>query len=178
LLYIENGAIVFENNPSLFNDCDLLLNILIKNVSKKSEPQNLVVTNLLQAFIALIVEHNNLNNHKVKSIEKKLLFDFYQLLEINYRNNRGVPFYIDKLVTTEKKLSSIIKKHTGLSPLQVIHNRILLEAKRLLLFEKITHKEISYQLGFDSPPSFSAFIKSKTGYSPSELTQHLAEIHK
>ena len=61
---------------------------------------------------------------------------------------------------------------------QVIHNRILLEAKRLLLFEEITHKEISYQLGFDSPPSFSAFIKSKTGYSPSELTQHLAEIHK
>jgi AraC family transcriptional activator of pobA len=178
LLYIENGAIVFENNPSLFNDFDLLLNILIKNVSKKYGPRNLVVTNLLQAFIALIVEQNNLNNTKVKSIEKKLLFDFYQLLDINYRNNRGVQFYVDKLVTTEKKLSSIIKKHTGLTPLQVIHNRILLEAKRLLLFEEITHKEISYQLGFDSPASFSTFIKSKTGYSPSELTQHLAEIHK
>ena len=93
-------------------------------------------------------------------------------------NNRGVQFYIEKLITTEKKLSSTIKKHTGLSPLQVIHNRILLEAKRLLLFEETTHKEITYQLGFDSPASFSTFIKSKTGFAPSELTKHLAEIHK
>jgi AraC family transcriptional activator of pobA len=107
-----------------------------------------------------------------------LLFDFYQLLEINYPYNKGVQFYIEKLITTEKKLSSIIKKHTGLSTLQVVHNRILLEAKRLLLFQEITHKEISHQLGFDSPASFSTFIKSKTGFSPSDLTQHLAEIQK
>lgn len=177
LSYIDNGAIVFENNTSLFDDCNLLLNILIKNISKDNGPQNHIVTNLLQAFIVLTIENNGLTNHKAKSLENKLLFDFYQLLETNYKNYKAVQFYIEKLITTEKKLSSIIKEHTGLTPLQVIHNRILLEAKRLLLFEEITHKEISYHLGFDSPASFSAFIKSKTGYSPSELTQHLAEIH-
>ena len=90
----------------------------------------------------------------------------------------GNQFYIDKLASTEKKLAEITKKYTGLSPLQVIHNRILLEAKRLLLFEDRTHKEIAYQLGFDSPASFSNFIKSKTGLAPKELTKQLAEIHK
>ena len=177
LLFIDNAAIIFENNHDLFNDFHFLLNILIKHISKNASTQNLVVTNLLQAFIALVVENNSLNNHSVKDVEKKLLFDFYQLLEINYMNNKGVQFYIEKLITTEKKLSSTIKKHTGLSPLQVIHNRILLEAKRLLLFEETTHKEITYQLGFDSPASFSTFIKLKTGFTPSELTKHLAEIH-
>ncbi|MFN5318711.1 MAG: helix-turn-helix domain-containing protein [Bacteroidia bacterium] len=62
--------------------------------------------------------------------------------------------------------------------MQVIHNRILLEAKRLLLFEKGSHKEIAYDLGFDSPASFSAFIKLKTGHAPSELAKQLTEIHK
>lgn len=178
LLFVDNAAIIFEKNRELFNDFHLLLDILIKYISKNIVTQSEVVTNLLQAFIALVVENNCMNNHSVKNIEKKLLFDFFQLLEIYYMNNKGVQFYIEKLITTEKKLSSIIKKHTGLKPLQVIHNRILLEAKRLLLFEEITHKEISYQLGFDSPASFSTFIKSKTGFTPSELTKHLTEIHK
>jgi len=62
--------------------------------------------------------------------------------------------------------------------LQVIHNRILLEAKRMLLFEEIAHKEIAFQLGFDSPASFSLFIKNKTGFTPSELNQQLVKIHK
>jgi AraC family transcriptional activator of pobA len=53
----------------------------------------------------------------------------------------------------------------------------LSEAKRLLLFEKGSHKEIAYDLGFDSPTSFSAFIKTKTGLSPSELSKQLSEIH-
>jgi AraC-like DNA-binding protein len=69
-------------------------------------------------------------------------------------------------------------KKLELFPVGVIHNRILLEAKRLMLFEEISHKEIAYKLGFDSPASFSSFIKSKTGLSPIALVNQLAEIHK
>ena len=82
------------------------------------------------------------------------------------------------LNTTEKKLSVISKKYLGLSPLQVIHDRLLLEAKRILLFENSSHKEIAFHLGFDSPASFSLFIRNKTGYSPSELNLQLVNIHK
>jgi AraC family transcriptional activator of pobA len=86
--------------------------------------------------------------------------------------------YAALLKTTEKKLSSITKKYLGMNPLQVIHNRLLLEAKRILLFEDTSHKEIAFRLGFDSPASFSQFIKNKTGSSPSELHAHLVNIHK
>jgi AraC family transcriptional activator of pobA len=66
----------------------------------------------------------------------------------------------------------------GMSSLQVIHHRLVLEAKRLLLFGEESHKEIAYSLGFDSPASFSAFIKKKIGTTPSELQTQLEEIHK
>jgi AraC-like DNA-binding protein len=66
----------------------------------------------------------------------------------------------------------------GMSSLQVIHHRLVLEAKRLLLFGEESHKEIAYSLGFDSQASFSAFIKKKIGNTPSELQTQLEEIHK
>jgi AraC family transcriptional activator of pobA len=106
------------------------------------------------------------------------MFRFQQLLEEKFLETHAVQEYAEELQTTEKKISTLTKKHLGLSPLQVIHNRILLEAKRLLLFEKTSYKEIAYHLGFDSPASFSQFIKNKTGLTPSELSQTLVEIHK
>ena len=49
--------------------------------------------------------------------------------------------------------------------------------KRLLLFGDLTHKNIAYDLGFDSPSSFSAFIKKKTGFTPSEIQAQVNKSH-
>lgn len=178
LPFHENAAIIFENRPDLFHELQVLLNILYAHISKRNSTSNQVVTHLLQAFISIVLDNSRLNDNLAIDLDKKLLIDFYQSLELHYKDNANVQFFIDQLGTSEKKLSASTKKHTGFSPLQVIHNRILLEAKRLLLFEETSHKEIAYLLGFDSPASFSAFIKSKTGSTPTDLTKQLAEIHK
>jgi AraC-like DNA-binding protein len=178
LLFYENSAVIFEEQPDLFDEIQLLLNVLSKYLGRNDEANNQVVTHLLQSVVSIILENRDLKDNSEKNLVKKLLIDFYLLIEVHYSDNLGVQFYIDNLGTTEKKLAEATKKHTGLSPLQVIHNRVLLEAKRLMLFEDRTHKEIAYQLGFDSPASFSSFIKSKTGLAPVELTKQLAGIHK
>ena len=178
LAFYENAAIVFEKQKEFFNELKIILSVLSNYLSKNNATNNSLVTHLLEAFVSLVLENSCLNTDSKKHLDKKLLIDFYQLLEMNYSNNVGVQFYIEQLNTTEKKLSETSKKYSGLSPLQVIHTRILLEAKRMLLFEDSTHKEMAYSLGFDSPASFSSFIKSKTGLSPSELSIQLAEIHK
>ena len=99
-------------------------------------------------------------------------------MDEQYSSNHLVNKYASSLNVSEKKLAALTKKYLGLSPLQVIHNKLLLEAKRLLTFKKNSLKEISFQLGFDSPASFSLFIKNKTGLTPSGLTDQLAKIHK
>lgn len=178
LLFFENSAIVFEDRKEMYDELHILFDVLTKYLRKNNTDSNQVASHLLQSVISIILEQSSYKEFPEKVTFKKLLTDFYFLLEIHFSENLGVQFYIDKLGCPEKKLAEITKKHTGWSPLQVIHNRILLEAKRLMLFEELTHKEISYQLGFDSPASFSSFIKSKTGLSPIDFVKQLAEIHK
>ena len=174
----ENAAVIFENREDLMPGFSVLTNLIKEGILRNNKESALTVTHLLFALVSLLLE-NRVHSEKFAIDEyKKLLLDFYQLLDIHYCENLGVKGYIQKLATTEKKLAAATTKYAGLSPLQVIHNRILLEAKRILLFEDSSHKEISFRLGFDSPSSFSTFIKSKTGYTPSELSKYLVEIHK
>jgi AraC family transcriptional regulator, transcriptional activator of pobA len=103
---------------------------------------------------------------------------FLQLVDAHFREQHSVQFYLNELNVSEKKLGALTKQHLGASPLQAIHQRLVLEIKRLLLFGEESHKEIAYSLGFDSPASFSAFVKKKTGMTPSELQTSVAEIQK
>lgn len=174
----ETEACVFQENPTGFLELNSLLGIMRSHLYKNEHSGNLTVTLLLEAFVALIIDFHKPSGITSKDSDRSVMTAFYKLLEEHYRENKGVHFFLQKLGIPEKKLAMSTRKYTGLSPLQLIHNRILLEAKRLLLFEESSHKEIAFDLGFDSPASFSAFIKLKTGYSPSVLSAQLSENHK
>ena len=65
-----------------------------------------------------------------------------------------------------KSLTNLFSNHIKKSPLQIIQERILLEAKRMLISTEIPIKEITFELGFEDMPSFSRFVKNKIGFSP------------
>lgn len=178
VLFGENSAIIFENNPAKMEEFRPLLQMLKNASEKKSATSNEIALNYLQALLLHLVENKETGSAAMVSEDQKQLFQFQQLLEEQFTHNHSVQEYVKQIGGTEKKLAAATKKYLGLSPLQVIHNRVLLEAKRILLFEDTSHKEIAFRLGFDSPASFSQFIKNKTGYSPSELSTKLVDIHK
>lgn len=178
VLYGENAAIVFENSAEKINAFKPLLTLLEQASGKKTKISTETALHLLQALLLQLIENRDAHSGGPVAEDQHLLFRFQQLLDEQFAHNHSVQDYINKLASTEKKLAAATKKYTGLSPLQVIHNRLLLEAKRMLLFEDTSHKDIAYRLGFDSPASFSQFVKNKTGFSPSELSSHLVEIHK
>lgn len=178
VLFAEKSAIIFESNPDKIAEFRPLINLLKSASEKNTSVSNEIALNYLQALLLQLVENRDSNSIAALSEDQKLLFHFQQLLEEQYTHNHSVQEYVKLIGATEKKLAAATKKYAGLSPLQVIHNRVLLEAKRILLFEETSHKEIAFRLGFDSPASFSQFIKNKTGFSPSELSTHLVDIHK
>ena len=178
LFFGKNPAVIFENNVEKLQAIKTTLDLIQETAEKQQNNAQEITLHLLQALLLQLLDNRCDSDDNAIDDDRKLLFEFQQLLEEQYLKNHKVQEFVSLLNTTEKKLSVITKKHLGLSPLQVIHKRLVLEAKRILIFENTSHKEIAYHLGFDSPASFSNFIKNKTGFTPSDLSVHLANIHK
>lgn len=108
-------------------------------------------------------------DHHTQSIQagKVLLKDFKELLDQNYQQWHKVSDYASALNITSDYLNNAISGLTGKNVKSHIQNRILLAAKRMLLFSDFTNKEIAYQLGFSEPANFSQFFKKLSKISPS-----------
>lgn len=94
--------------------------------------------------------------------------DFTYLVEKHYKELHLVSEYAAIMNKSAKTLTNIFAMHYKKSPSQVIQNRILREAKKMLTDSSKSIKEITFELGFDDMPSFSRFFKNKQGQSPRE----------
>ncbi len=169
------GAAIFEDSPELLSDFNSYLDLIEKNSLSTYRYKKETTLHMLQALLFNLLSVQFLET--ATSPPDKDFSLFLSLVDHYHESEHGVGFYVERLHISQKKLSTLCKKYHGLTPLQVIHNRILLEAKRLLTFGERSHKEISLDLGFDSPASFSSFIKKKTGQTASELQADIAKIH-
>lgn len=102
---------------------------------------------------------------------------FKKLLNQQYKSERTVQYYALQLAISTKKLNEITKKHSGETAINAIHNRILTEIKRQLLFSHLSHKEIAFDLGFSSPSALNKFVKAKLKETPTNLQNELAQIY-
>ncbi len=92
---------------------------------------------------------------------------FTQLVEAHYKQKHTVADYADLMLLAPKTLTHKFKRMNLPQPNEVIKNRIILEAKRLLVHTAMTAKEIAYELGYDDPAYFSRLFFIKTGETPS-----------
>ena len=92
---------------------------------------------------------------------------FTQLVEANYKEKHNVADYADLLLVAPKTLTHRFKRLNLPQPNEIIKNRIILEAKRLLVHTDKTAKEIAYGLGYDDPAYFSRLFFIKAGETPS-----------
>lgn len=88
------------------------------------------------------------------------------LVETHYKEEHSVSFYAEKLNKSPKTLSNSFAKYSK-SPLQIIHDRIVLETKRQLLYTDKSSKEIAYDIGFDDASHLSRLFKKQTSMTPS-----------
>lgn len=100
-----------------------------------------------------------------------LFLKFLELVRGSFEKNHTVETCARQLHTTVAKLNEQAKIHTGKTAQHVIHDLIVSEARRLLLYQQLTVKEVAYQLGFNDPFYFSNFFKKFTGESPKAFQQ-------
>lgn len=88
---------------------------------------------------------------------------FSNLIEEHFRKHWHLPEYTSRLGISESRLHQICQRVSNRSPKKLIHDRIIQETKRLLLFSNLSSNNICYRLGFSDPAYFSRFFKRHTG---------------
>jgi AraC family transcriptional activator of pobA len=96
---------------------------------------------------------------------------FSELLESSYTRHHDVAWYAAQMGMTAAHLNVITRTHAGKSPLQLIHERLALEAGRSLVYTSMTIGEISDALGFSEPAHFTRFFRKAAGESPRAFRQ-------
>jgi AraC family transcriptional activator of pobA len=106
-----------------------------------------------------------------------VLAQFISLITENIRQKRKVSEYAELMNCPPDKLNELCKKGLGKTALEIIHEELMLEIRRLLLLDELSLKEIAYELNFDTPGNFNAFVKTKTGMTPGRLQESVLEIY-
>jgi AraC family transcriptional activator of pobA len=91
------------------------------------------------------------------------------LVEEQFRKERMLSFYADKLAMTPDRLNDHVKRATGVTAGHLIRQRVLTEAKRQLVFTNGPIHEIAYDLSFSDPSHFTRFFRKQTGITPQEF---------
>ncbi len=92
--------------------------------------------------------------------------EFCKLIETAYARQHPVAWYAGRLGITAAHLNALCRKTAGQSALELVHERLVLEARRNLVYTSMSVSQVSYALGFADPAYFTRFFKRRTGLSP------------
>ncbi|MBA1243539.1 helix-turn-helix domain-containing protein [Pseudomonas japonica] len=95
-----------------------------------------------------------------------VLARYQQQVEATFREQPSVERLAHRVGVSVPQLNSLCRRLAGQSPLQIIHQRMLLEAKRNLTYTSMTINQIADSLGFADPAYFARFFRRLSGQSP------------
>lgn len=97
---------------------------------------------------------------------KAVMRQFSKLLERHYREQLPVTEYARRLGLSVTHLNTLCHEFHGASALALMHQRLILEARRMLLYSTMTISQISEHLGFSDATYFSRFFRRQVGAAP------------
>jgi AraC family transcriptional activator of pobA len=121
---------------------------------------------LIAIEAARLAASRNLSGTVTLTAADPMVEELRRQIEAHFRTERNIAFYADKLAITPDRLNDHVKRATGVTAGHLLRRRILTEAKRQLVFTKLSVGEIAYDLAFADPSHFGRFFKKQTGTTP------------
>ena len=171
LLYYGSSQIpVINLNQKSRRKFELLFEVFVDEFDTKDTIQEEMLRMLLKRLIIICTRlFKEQSPFEYKEDELDVIRHFHVLVELNYKKKQRVADYAELLNKSPKTLSNLFAKNNEQSPLRQIHERIALEAKRLLYYTDKSIKEIGWELAFEEEAHFSRFFKRLTGQSASHF---------
>ena len=138
---------------------------------------------ILVYIYALLTEFDNayFKNISTKNITGNKLSKYTQfkvIVEEEFKKQPSVNSIAEKLLLSKNQLYCIVKEFSELSPKEYLIQRSMLEAQRLLFYEKSTAKELAFELGFADPDYFSRLFKKYTGKNISKFLIYIQDLSR
>lgn len=166
-------AVVDMDADSFLTVKDLFEQILHEIIQPAPSGSDMVRLLMLQIFIRV----NRLNANPAVAgkltYNQTLLKNYQKLIEQHYINIKLPKDYADLLYITPNHLNAVCKDLLNLSAGELIRNRSLLEAKRLLTNPQLSISDISLKLNFNDNSYFTKFFKKSEGITPEEFRKQI-----
>lgn len=138
---------------------------------------------MLSAYLTVLLTYlSRLYTEQFAAIEpsadQQLLRAFQAYIEENYRELHEVGAYAALLHISAGHLSEVVKAQSGKPAIKHVHQRLVLEARRLLFYTQHSLKEIAFDLGFSDASYFNRFFKRETGTTPAEYRTAIREMYQ
>lgn len=117
-------------------------------------------------FDSLILDVQSLSSETTPAQKESFMHRFLQLLTQEGRVKHPIDFYADRLCVTAGYVSTMVKRHSGMTALQWIDRALVREAKVLLHYTQMPVSEVAETLGFATPSFFIRFFRQQTGITP------------
>ncbi|UEG53770.1 helix-turn-helix transcriptional regulator [Mucilaginibacter daejeonensis] len=157
---------------------DDLLNKIMAEYHAKSKWQQ----SMLLAYMKVLVIHlsrlytEQLTDSKVLP-ERTLLNRYLAHVDTWHKQHHEVGHYAGLMNLSAGHLSELIKDQSGRPAIAHIHERLIVEARRLLFHTERSVKEVAFELGFEDASYFNRFFKRLTGDTPVAYRQTTREMY-
>jgi AraC-like DNA-binding protein len=172
-----NGHEISLNNEDLAFVEDILNKIHAEYHVKDSWQHNMLLAYVKSLLIYLSRLYNKQFNEGELYPDRLLLKKYLSKINESYTQLHEVTNYAEMLNISAGHLSELVKEQSGKPAIAHIHERLILEAKRLLFHTDYAIKEIAYHLGFEDASYFNRFFKRLTKHTPLAYRTNFREMY-
>ena len=143
--------------------------MLLREFGRSAPGRRLALSGLLGALLAnlqRLLPDPSPPGSTINAPDRELVARFREQVERHFREHTEIGGYAALLQTSETRLLRACLAVTGDSPLELVHQRLLIEAERQLRYTSMSVTQVAYHLGFEDPAYFSRFFTRRMGIPP------------
>jgi AraC-like DNA-binding protein len=169
-------------NPCIsLSDMEFIhINTILKSIQSEyelytsSNNSAVIIRSHLNIMLLKLSELYETKSGKSNNNDSILIHSLSHLIDSYFIQEQHLGFYTSAFNISESQLNDICNKHFNCGMKKILQNRLMLEARKLLLTSELSVSEIAYKLNFEDNSYFNKVFKIKTGLTP----KRFRDIHK